>query len=616
MIPDTTARGRARYAAKVPPEITVPATTMRDLLDAARRDFPDRIAMDFLGRKTSYAKFAHRVDRAAALLANMGVRRGDVVALVMPNCPQHVIAAFAVWRLGAIVAEHNPLAPTDEIQDQLRRHRGRVVIAWEKALDQVCPDGDLCGRQVLAMDLTRDLPHLTRRLLYLPLERTVQMRENMRGSIPAGVGSFVHFLKRARPIDDVVEGPRSEDVAIYLHTGGTTGSPKTVPLTHRNLIAMTQMGQAWLPQMRRGKETVAAVLPYFHAFGLMLSLIFAVHEAATQVILPRFDVDLLLSAQRRRPITFLPGVPPIFDRLEKAATQKKRDLTSIKVGLAGAMSLDSGVASRWEKATGGLLIEGYGMTETAPVILGNPVSADRRPGSLGVPFPSTLVRIVDPEDTTSDVPLGQPGELLVKGPQVFAGYLDAPEETEASFTEDGWLRTGDVVYEDDGYIILADRRKELIISGGFNIYPSQVEEAVRQMPGVTDVAVVGVPGGAVGEKVVAALVLEAGARVDLEAVRAWCDKKLSHYAIPRQIEVLQELPKSQIGKTLRRKVREQIMGLAPHGSETTPSAEEADNADGAGPEAVASNDGTQKAGELPEAGGHETRGDGSSSAQN
>ena len=567
MIPDTTARGRARYAAKVTPEIAVPNTTMWDLLDRARRDFPDRIAMDFLGRKTSYTKFADRVDRAAALLANMGVRRGDVVALVMPNCPQHVIAAFAIWRLGAIVAEHNPLAPSDEIQEQMRRHGAKVVIAWEKALDQVCPDGDLCGRQVLAMDLTRDLPHLTRRLLYLPLERTVQMRENMRGPIPAGVGSFVHFLKRARPIDDSVEGPRSEDVAVYLHTGGTTGSPKTVPLTHRNLIAMTQMGQAWLPQMRRGEETVAAVLPYFHAFGLMLSLIFAVHMGATQVILPRFDVDLLLSAQRRRPITFLPGVPPIFDRLEKAAAQKKRDLSSIKVGLAGAMSLDGEVAKRWEKATGGLLIEGYGMTETSPVILGNPVSADRRPGSLGMPFPSTLVRIVDPDDPTSDVPLGQPGELLVKGPQVFAGYLDAPEETAASFTEDGWLRTGDVVYEDDGFIILADRRKELIISGGFNIYPSQVEEAVRQMPGVTDVAVVGVPGGAVGEKVVAALVLEAGARVDLEAVRAWCDKKLSHYAIPRQIEVLQELPKSQIGKTLRRKVREQIMNLTPHGSD-------------------------------------------------
>lgn len=558
MITDLTKRGRA-HLPKRQHTIEIPEITLHQMLDDVAKEFGDRIALDFLGRKTSYSKLADRVRRAAGLLYNLGVRRGDVVALVMPNCAQHMIAFFAIQRLGAIAAEHNPLAPTEEIQDQLRRHGGKVVIAWEKALEQVCPNGDLCGRQVLSVDLTKDLPHLSRRMLQLPLKRAKEMRAQMRGPVPAGVGSFVHNLKRAPYLPADIPGPEHHDVAVYLHTGGTTGAPKTVPLTHRNLVAQAKMGEAWLPPTARGSETFAAILPYFHAFGMMLSLVFGVHVAATQVVFPRFDVDLVLSAQRRRPMTFVPGVPPIFDRIAKAAKEKGRDLTSINVSLAGAMPLDAEVAKRWEDITGGLIIEGYGMTETSPVILGNPISEGRRPGTLGVVFPSTQARIVDQDDLSRDVEPGELGELLIKGPQVFDGYLNAPEETKEAFTDDGWLRTGDVVFEDDGFVTLADRRKELIISGGFNIYPSQVEETMRDIPGVMDVAVVGVPSGAIGEKVVAALVLEAGARVDLEAVRAWCDKKLSHYAIPRQIEVLQELPKSQIGKILRRKVKEQIM---------------------------------------------------------
>lgn len=437
MVSDVTSRSRTHYPASVPAEISVPDLTLPDLLAKAVADFPDHLAIDFLGRKTSYAKFADRVDRAAGLFHNLGVRRGDVIALVMPNCAQHAIAVFAALRIGAIVAEHNPLAPSDEIQGQLERHGGKVVVAWEKSLDAVCPGGDLKGRVVLAMDLTRDLPHVTRRLLSLPLAKTKALKETMRSPIPAGVGSFVHFLKRAKPISADVPGPSPEDAAFYLHTGGTTGSPKTVPLTHRNLVAMVEMGREWLPQMERGTETVGAVLPYFHAFGLTLSLLFAVHMGATQVVFPRFDVEMVLSAQRRRPFTFLPGVPPIFDRVEKEARARGRSLSSIRIALAGAMSLDGEVAKRWEEATGGLIIEGYGMTEASPVIVGNPTSVDRRPGTLGVAFPSTDIRIVDQEDPSRDVEPGEKGELIARGPQIFGGYLNAPEENAEVFTEDG-----------------------------------------------------------------------------------------------------------------------------------------------------------------------------------
>jgi long-chain acyl-CoA synthetase len=269
---------------------------------------------------------------------------------------------------------------------------------------------------------------------------------------------------------------------------------------------------------------------------------------------------MVLTSQKRLPCTFFVGVPPMLERLLAGADELGADLTSMRYTLSGAMALDRDLARRWEKASEGLIIEGYGMTEASPVIVGNPVSPERRPGALGVPFPSTEVRLVDPEDPSHDVAPGEVGELIARGPQVFSGYWDSPEET-AEALRDGWLRTGDLALVDDGFLVMADRRKEMINAQGFNVYPSQVEDAVRSMPGVRDIAVVGVPAGASGESVVAAIVLEAGASVTLEDVRTWAEKSLAHYALPRQIVVMKELPRSQIGKVMRRRVREEILGV-------------------------------------------------------
>ena len=287
------------------------------------------------------------------------------------------------------------------------------------------------------------------------------------------------------------------------------------------------------------------------------------------MVFPRFDVDSVLEAQQRRPATFLPGVPPMFERLAEAARDRGVDLTSIRHSISGAMSLPTRTARAWEEVTGGLLVEGYGMTETSPVALGNPLSAERRPGTLGLPFPSTWMRVTDPEDPSREVGAGERGELQVDGPQVFAGYWERPEETAHVLLEHGgrtWLRTGDVVVvEDHGFVRLVDRIKEVIITGGFNVYPSQVEEALRSMPEIEDVAVVGVPGSDLGERVVAAVVLAEGvSRVELSAVRAWSEDKLARYAHPRDLVVVSELPRSQIGKVLRRVVRDQVMAKVPH----------------------------------------------------
>ncbi len=553
------------YAPGVPSDVDedVPVTVT---LQRSAEQFPSHIATDFFGAVTTYDTLARRVDRAAGALHELGVRAGDRVALVLPNCATHVVAFYAALRIGAVVVEHNPTYTTDELAHQLADSESTVAIVWEKAVARTLEAAPRTSvRTIVAVNLAGDLPGIKRLALHLPVPAARATRASMRSRVPAGSGvlRWDRLVRRARPLPAAHPQPGLEDVALLQYTGGTTGTPKGAVLTHHNVAVNAAQGQAWT-QREGGTETVLAALPFFHAFGMTLCLTYAIRIAATLVIVPRFDVDMVLAAHARRPLTFIPGVPPMFDRLAAAAVAQEVDLSSIAYSISGAMALPPETARRWEEATGGLLVEGYGMTETSPVALGSPLSAARRPGMLGIPFPSTRMRVVDPDEPSRDVPRGERGELLLAGPQIFAGYWRRPEESaEVLLEHDGttWLRTGDVVVvEDDGFVRLVDRIKEVIITGGFNVYPSQVEEHLRRMPGVQDVAVVGIPGGDLGEKVVAAIVLAEGAtRIELSAVRAWSESALARYAHPRDLVVLPELPRSQIGKVLRRVVRQQII---------------------------------------------------------
>lgn len=558
---------RPHYAPGVPAAIAPVTEPLSCMLDDAARDFPERVALDFLGATTTYAQFARQAARAAEALRSLGVGAGDVVGLILPNCPQHAVLAYAAWRLGAIVAEHNPLAPAAQLREQFHIHGGRVIIAWEKTLERLVAaagsleEAGLGGLRVLSVDLSRGLPLRSRLALRLPVAAARTRRRELRGTVPAGVDSWDDLASSCPPLDAATPLPGVEDAAVLLYTGGTTGTPKAVSLTHANLRSNAEMSLAWASQSTRpGRETFYAVLPFFHAFGLSLSLLCAVGLAATQVVLPKFGADLVLAAWRRRPATFFPGVPVMFDRLVTRARATGADLSSCTIAVCGAAPNPRSVAQAWEEATGGVIIEGYGMTESSPIILGNPISPERRPGTLGIPYPSTEVRLVDPEDPSREVAPGQVGELVARGPQVFSGYWNEPEESAEVLLEGGWLRTGDLVrLEEDGFYVIADRRKELIISGGFNIYPTEVEAAVRSMPQVEDVAVVGLPAEAGNESVVAAILPKEGQSVTLEQVREWAATTLSHYALPRQIAILSEMPRSQIGKVLRRVVREELL---------------------------------------------------------
>ena len=459
-------------------------------------------------------------------------------------------------RIGAVAAQHNPLAPAAEIAGQLERHGGRVAIVWEKCVEAF-PLNRL--NTVFTVDISHGMPASQRFLLSLPVPRARQMRAQLRGPAPKGAISWDRATASSSPIDADHPLPSPGDRAVILHTSGTNGVPKSAPLTHRNIGVNVNQCMFWVWKLHEGAETFFSLLPYFHAFGLTFFLCASVRKAATQVLLPKFDAQMALDAHKRRPVTFFVGVPPMFERILARAKETGTDLSSIRYSVAGAMPLSTALADDWEATTGGLIVEGYGLSETAPVLTGAPLSAKRRHGVLGVPFPSTQLRLVSLEDDTLDVEDGQPGEIIVRGPQVFDGYLNAPEETARVFTSEGWFKTGDIGVNADGFISMADRKKELILSGGFNVYPSQVEAAIRSLPGVADVAVVGVPVADATEEVTAAIIMEEGAqRLTLEQVRQWAEKSIAHYALPRQIVFIAELPRNPMGKILRRKVAQVV----------------------------------------------------------
>ncbi|AOZ72804.1 long-chain fatty acid--CoA ligase [Boudabousia tangfeifanii] len=545
------------YDRGVPFEIPLPEGSLYENLSRAANAWPKHAAIDFMGRVWNYQDINQAALKAAQVLYDAGVRKGDTVAVALPNCPQHFVVFYALMRLGAVAAEHNPLAPASQIATQLARHQGKVAVVWEKCADNFMSLTEN-GGTVFTVDISASLPLTKRLALKLPVAKAKALKEKMRGPVPAQATSWDQAVAKAKPIATQIPTATAHDIAVILHTGGTNGVPKSVPLSHQNIGANCNQNRFWVYKLNAAAETFWSLLPYFHSFGLTFFLVASVSLGATQIVLPTFDVKAALEAHKHRPVSFFVGVPPMFDRIEKQATKQGIDLSTIKYAISGGMPLSREIAERWEAATGHFIIEGYGMSETAPTMCGSPLTPDRRHGALGLPFPSTKLRIVDPENPTEDVPDGEVGELLVQGPQVFHGYLDDDAENERVFL-DGWFRTGDMVRNEDGFIVMVDRLKELIITNGFNVYPSEVEKALAEHPGIDGVAVVGLPHAATGEEVTAAVKLAEGATLTLESLRQLAAKTLPRYALPTRLEIVSELPKSQLGKTLRHTVRKRIL---------------------------------------------------------
>ncbi|MDR6143148.1 long-chain acyl-CoA synthetase [Microbacterium foliorum] len=551
----------ASYADDVPAEIEAPTQTLPEMMAASVSAFARRPALEFFGAVTTYRELGDQITRAAEGLRRLGVRKGDRVALVLPNCPQHVVAFYAALRLGAIVVEHNPLYTARELRHQFEDHGAKVAIVWDKTVDTIADfPSDLRVEHIVSVDLTEAMPASQRMLLRLPIPKARASRAKLTATPKTRRALAWKKLVDHRPLSRRIEGPSLGDTALLQYTSGTTGDPKGAILTHANLRANAMQGRAWVPGLVDGKETFYGVLPLFHAYGMTLCLTFAMSIGAKLVLFPTFDLGLVTKAARTSPPTFLPAVPPIYDQLARAASRGTIDLSTVRFAISGAMSLPVATVQRWEEATGGLLVEGYGMTESSPVALGNPMGRSRRPGTVGVPFPSTEIRVVDPADTDVDMPVGERGELLIRGPQVFQGYWGRSSDTADVLLADGWLRTGDIAeVSADGFVTIVDRLKELIITGGFNVSPSEVEDALEAHPDVAAAAVVGLPRASGGEEVAAAVVLREGATLDSGALRDFCRTRLTPYKVPKRITAVDDLPRSLIGKVLRRQVRDRML---------------------------------------------------------
>jgi len=547
------------YQPGVPAEIELPTESLVALYERSVREAGSAVATEFFGRTTTYAELGDQIERAAEGLRKLGVQAGDRVALILPNCPQHVVAFYAILRLSAIVVEHNPLYTERELRHLFEDHAARVAICWDAAVAKLkaMPD-DLALENIVSVNLLKAFPAVKRLALQLPVKKLRATRDRLTQPAP-GTMPWERLLK-AEPLAKAHPKPGVHDLAVIQYTSGTTGVPKGAMLSHFNLFANARQGEAWMYGAQYRKEIFYAILPMFHAFGMTLFLTYGILKQARLVLFPAFDVDLVLDAAKKSPPTVYCAVPPIYEKTATTAKERGISLRSAKYCISGAMNLPDSTVELWESVSGGLLVEGYGMTEASPVCLGNPFHPSRRTGTIGVPFPSTWMRVVDPEDPSREVAQGERGELLIKGPQVFSGYWNNAEETAKSLLPDGWLRTGDVVTVDaDGFTTIVDRVKELIITGGFNVAPSEVENTLRGHPDVLDAAVIGVPAKSGGERVVAVVIPRPGTTIDEAAMRDWCKERLAGYKVPREIVGIEDLPRSMLGKVLRKQVRDHFL---------------------------------------------------------
>jgi len=527
---------------------------LSSLLDDTVAAHPDRPAVDFLGKRLTYAEVGSLVDRAARGLQDLGVRKGVRVGLCLPNTPVYVICYYAVLKAGGIVVNFNPLYAPRELKTQVEDSGATIMVTLD--LRQIYPkvaallDTTPLDRLVVC-SMSSLLPGV-KSLMFSVLKRSEM------ASVPNDL-RHVPFERlvandgRVRPVEIEPE----TDIAVLQYTGGTTGTPKGAILTHANLVANTDQLFHWIPDAQTGRERMLTVLPLFHVFGMTVAMNVGVRLAAELVLLPRFELKQVLKTIQRKGITFFPGVPTIYTAINGALTGNETALSSLKVCISGGAPLPGEVRSRFESLTRCRLVEGYGLSETAPVATCNPLDQAPRSGSIGIPMPGTTVEIRDPDHPTHIRAVGERGEVCIRGPQVMRGYWNRPEDTARVFV-DGALRTGDIGYQDeDGYFYLVDRIKDVILCGGFNVYPRVIEEALYQHPDVSEVVVIGVPDEYRGQSPKAFVTLRDGADVEPADLRAFLTEHLSRIEMPKAIEIRDSLPKTMVGKLSKKELIEE-----------------------------------------------------------
>jgi len=546
------------YVPGTPREIELDDKPLWAQLDRVIEEFPDNVALFFEGAEITYRELGELVNRAANAFSKLGVKKGDTVALMLPNIPQFVIAYYGAMKCGAVIAPINPLSMPKELRIYLQDTGAKIMVVlnfFYRVVEAVRQESSL---EHVIVTAVWDMLSKVKQVLAPKLVYRKQMKEVP--PLRKEDLTWNQFLADTVPEPPEVSMDPEEDLAVYQFTGGTTGTPKAAMLTHNNLKANCAQCSAWMSWMaERGKETFVAALPLQHIFGQTVTMNLGLSWGAKIIMVadPR-DVPHLLKLMHKHRPTFFPIVATLAIAIYSHPDVHKYDITSLKMAIAGAMALPAEATRKWEEATKSIIIEGYGLSEGSPVTHANPLDKElRRVGSIGLPMPSTDCRIVDLEDSAKVLPPGEVGELSVKGPQVMKGYHNRPDETAAVLTEDGWLLTGDIAkMDEEGWTYIVDRKKDLINASGYKVWPRDVEEVLFEHPKIREAAVIGVPHETRGETVKAYVVLEPGETATVEEIRAFCKERMAVYKVPTDVEFVDELPKSAVGKILRRELRE------------------------------------------------------------
>jgi long-chain acyl-CoA synthetase len=563
----------AHYDDGVPATLDYPDVTLPQVLDESARTYPDQSALNLvlrylgpvqIGARLSYRQLVEQVDGFASALAALGVRRGDRVALMLPNLPQFVIGFYGTLKLGAIAVNTNPTYTAREIERQLSDAGAETAVLFSPLFARLREvQARTKVKRVIVTDIADYITGPAKMLVQRNLREHGQLVDVPDGEDVYRFRSLIDA--RAAPPPLVAAGPG--DTALFQYTGGTTGVPKAAMLTHRNLVVNTIQMRRWMTGLEEGKERFVGALPFFHVYGMTVGMSLAIYLGSELIILPDpRDILHLMTTIQRRCATVVPGVPTMYARIINHEAVGRYNLHSVKVCVSGAAPLPMEVQTRFGEISGGRLVEGYGLTEAAPVTHCNPIVGQRKSGSIGIPLPDVDAKIVDYE-TLLDKPAGEDGELWLRGPQVMHGYWNQPEETRKAITEDGWLRTGDIARTDsEGYFYLVDRLKDIIISSGLNIVPREVEEVLYLHPKVAEAVVAGIPDPKRGETAKAYVVLKQGQTASAEEITAFCAERLAPFKVPRLVEFRSELPKSQVGKYLRRMLVEEETHARPQGA--------------------------------------------------
>ncbi len=544
----------AHYDEGVPHHIDYPKKPVFHFLEEAARNYPDRACTIFKGATISFAEMNRITDQLAAALVEMGVKKGDRVGIFMPNTPQFVMAYFAILKAGGVVVATNPLYSPFEIEHQLNDAGVEVMFVmtnFYNTIKEVQPKTRV--HTLIATNLKETLPPLLRFLFTLTKEK----QGGFRIELQDGDYWMQDLIARHRPEERPQIEITPDDIALFQYTGGTTGLSKGAIALHRNLVANALQIRYWMPDAIDGEEVLLMAIPLFHVYGMVAGMLFSMATAASMVMVPNpRDLKDVMGNIDKYHATIFPGVPTLYNAINNHPDVQsgKYNLTSIKACISGSAPLMRETKEKFEALTGGVVFEGYGLSEAPTATHCNPIRGENRTGSIGMPLPDVDVRIISLDDGVTVLPPGEPGELVIKGPQVMAGYHNMPTET-ANTLRDGWLYTGDIAYMDeDGYFYIVDRKKELIKPGGYQVWPREVEEAIMANPKVLEVGVAGIPDAYRGETVKAWVVLKPGETATEDEIKAWCRERLAKFKVPTHVEFRDELPKTTVGKILRREL--------------------------------------------------------------